>query len=793
MNVKPAWQLAVHDNAMNIVDHINNDVPGSLKYYDEEFHQYCGKGSATFTFTVDKYSNGVLNERIANLTTESYISFHEDDTDYVFNVMTRRETDYTITLECVTTNLELLNEKVVAYESKDAKSFLEYIEAMQLFKFTRIELGICEIRNTKQTLKFESDDDTCLARILKLVEAFDGEMEIITKLADGGQIDKYILNVYKSRNVAKDNEPGLGRVRTDIRLQMGRDVASVIKKEDKTNLFSAIRMRNKDGAYITFPNSREIKAADGTHVEMYCNRGSHTIYAPISAKLYPSVNKRDNCDPWIVRDVKTEFTNADEAWAYGVKMLRNYMYPITTWEISLNSAMVLQRYDIKIGDVIFMTDENFVGGLLIRARVIEMVRCSTDHSKTKLTLSNVVAIRPTNNSTLMNTMSRMINDAQPFKMTVKTTGPTMFRELTDSCELIPTLYKGKSEVTDVDFSYFIDNNLAGSGTRFRASRSNVGTSGNALITIQAWVQGQMVEFQDVTIATVNDGVSPVLTTIESSNGDVFKNGVIDTVLTAKLFRDDVEIDTHGEAFNYIWTKTNANGEVDEPWGQRPESKKKSISVTRIDVEDKATFSVAITTKNGAVSTDPTKYKRDDTVGNTKVIGRNLWVNGKCEGYAAIEKLPENHITGQTECYRIESGQKNNLRFNIAPDFTKRFYKKLTMSAWVKYENVKKGANPWQGFNCFKSIPLERRNSKTNEVAPIDYLGHFTFDGSSDWKRIEVTYDYGSNPNYDELKMDLRFILEDTQSGTAWITGVKVEEGTVATDYSLSPEDKEGGV
>ena len=228
MNVKPAWQLAVHDNAMNIVDHINNDVPDSLKYYDEEFHQYCGKGSATFTFTVDKYSNGVLNERIANLTTESYISFHEDNTDYVFNVMTRRETDYTITLECVTTNLELLNEKVVAYESKDAKTFLEYIEAMQLFTYTRIELGICEVRNTKQTLKFESDDDTCLARILKLVESFDGEMEIITKLTDGGQIDKYILNVYKSRNTAKDNEPGLGRVRTDIRLQMGRDVSSVV-------------------------------------------------------------------------------------------------------------------------------------------------------------------------------------------------------------------------------------------------------------------------------------------------------------------------------------------------------------------------------------------------------------------------------------------------------------------------------------------------------------------------------------------------------------------------------------
>ena len=92
MRLKPAWQLAVHDNAMNIVDHINNDVPGSLKYYNDEFHQYCGKGSATFRFTVDKFLNGKLNERANNLSSECYISFHEDGKDYVFNVMSRKET-----------------------------------------------------------------------------------------------------------------------------------------------------------------------------------------------------------------------------------------------------------------------------------------------------------------------------------------------------------------------------------------------------------------------------------------------------------------------------------------------------------------------------------------------------------------------------------------------------------------------------------------------------------------------------------------------------------------------------
>ena len=198
-----------------------------------------------------------------------------------------------------------------------------------------------------------------------------------------------------------------------------------------------------------------------------------------------------------------------------------------------------------------------------------------------------------------------------------------------------------------------------------------------------------------------------------------------------------------------------------------------------------------TDSNEADSTDPTKYKWVDMVGGVKVGGRNLWVDSRAVGYSAIEKLPENHITGQKECYYIESGgNKNNLTFTIAPDFTKRFYTTLTVSAWVKYENVKKGASSWQGFNCFKSIPLYRRNSKTNAVSPADYLGMFNFDGTSDWIRIERTYNYGSDPKYDELKMDLRFILEGTTSGKAWITGIKVETGTVATDYTLSAEDYE---
>ncbi|HET0788791.1 TPA: phage tail protein, partial [Streptococcus pneumoniae] len=71
----------------------------------------------------------------------------------------------------------------------------------------------------------------------------------------------------------------------------------------------------------------------------------------------------------------------------------------------------------------------------------------------------------------------------------------------------------------------------------------------------------------------------------------------------------------------------------------------------------------------------------------KVGGRNLWIKSKTVG-AVIEKLPENHVTGQKECYRLENN--STLTFNLEPDFSSRLYQKVTFSAWIKYENVVQG-------------------------------------------------------------------------------------------------------
>ena len=166
-------------------------------------------------------------------------------------------------------------------------------------------------------------------------------------------------------------------------------------------------------------------------------------------------------------------------------------------------------------------------------------------------------------------------------------------------------------------------------------------------------------------------------------------------------------------------------------------------------------------------------------------GRNLWINSKIAGNPVVEALPAGHITGQKQCYKLTNNQE--LSFNIEPDFSSRLFRKVTFSAWIKYENVVRGANNWNMFNCFRHY-MFLKNSKTGTVSGVSFLTLAGYDGTSDWKRIVFTYDYSTNKGYDQLKTILKFNLGSVRSGTAWITGIQVEFGGVANEYAPALED-----
>ena len=94
-------------------------------------------------------------------------------------------------------------------------------------------------------------------------------------------------------------------------------------------------------------------------------------------------------------------------------------------------------------------------------------------------------------------------------------------------------------------------------------------------------------------------VSDRITTIEkqkmlrlviiSSNGNIFKNGNVKTLLSAKVYSWDEDItDTLG-ANQFVWTRVSEDTEADKAWNEQHFGGAKSVVITGADVKVRATF------------------------------------------------------------------------------------------------------------------------------------------------------------------------------------------------------------
>lgn len=99
-------------------------------------------------------------------------------------------------------------------------------------------------------------------------------------------------------------------------------------------------------------------------------------------------------------------------------------------------------------------------------------------------------------------------------------------------------------------------------------------------------------YDTVTIVDQSDAMQ---ITITSTGGDVFKNGVGSTTLTAKVFQAGSELDAAGTTYTYKWYKYNKDGVIDANFGGAGINYKsgKTLAVGDTDVDVKATFSVEI--------------------------------------------------------------------------------------------------------------------------------------------------------------------------------------------------------
>ena len=586
--------ISIHNNQMEVVDFMSNDIPGTLKYHDEEITAYLSDGCiSNFNLTVDKFQNGKLHPRLERLNDQSYLSFVDDLGDtHLYTIRKVIEHDYEMEIEAEDASLEMLNETIVKYEASEEMSFVEYCSSMELLKYTRVEIGINEVSNKKIKTSFDSTQ-TVLERFFDLVSAFNAECEFKTLLYPNGQLKYIQLNIYEAYSTSEPFK-GVGDDRKDIQLRFGREIQGVTITTDKENLFNAIRVKDKDGNYITAKKNHIWLSSDDQLREAYMMRNTNTMYAPKSMMQYPSVSNVNSCDNWSVREFSTELTDYDEQIKYIYSLLKTYMYPIVTYEVEMSYFHVFSNYKVRLGDTIYISDPNFLNGLLFQARVSEYKKNPSDTTQNTITLTNAVRITPKINEALKQRMSELAAMAAPYTMTLKTDNGISFKELSGESTITPTLYKGSNEYSNVDFMYFQNETFLGQGDTYTVVAKNMGGE-TQTITVQAYVNGVVVMSQQITFTNVYDGTSPILLKIESKNGELFKNGNISTIFTARLWRDDKEIDIEGKAFKYIWSKQDEDGEADTEWNEAHKNiNTKTLTITNSDVFQKSTFFCGVT-------------------------------------------------------------------------------------------------------------------------------------------------------------------------------------------------------
>ena len=492
--------LTIHNQHLKKVAFIDNNKQKTLNYYDDTWTRQLETGSSTFEFTVFKRSvqSDMLGYKAyKTLHDKAFISFKYKQQTYVFNVMRVEEDEHTIKCYCENLNLELLNEYSNPYKAKEAMSFKQYCDILGLLNYSALSIGINEVADFKRTLEWEGQD-TKLARLLSLANKFDAEIEFETKLNPDSTLKSFKINVYREND---DEHQGVGRIRTDIRLEYKKNLKSIKRTVDKTGIFNAVRPTGKtegdDPKEVTIGGMVDpIKEKNAKGILEFYQDGD-VLYAPISRQMYPSAfAPENNDDQWIRKDLFVESDNQKVIRAAGLRALKKAAYPAVTYEID-------GFLDVEIGDTIQIYDNGFSPALNIRARVSEQTISFTNPQNNKTTFANFKELENRLSSNLQARLEQLIDESRPYSIRLSSSNGVAFKNNTGTSIITPVLLKGSKELSDVVWKWQLGNMAITTGNTYTANGSLI--TDVVTLTVMACLNNKEVARNSISLVNVNDG------------------------------------------------------------------------------------------------------------------------------------------------------------------------------------------------------------------------------------------------------------------------------------------------
>ena len=489
--------LTIHDSNLRKVAFVDNEKQGTLNYFNDTWTRYLETGSSTFDFTVFKKAiiSDIGQKRAYNaLNEKAFVSFQYKGKTYLHTIRKVEENEKVIKCYSINLNLELINEYANPYKSSKAMSFKEFCEEMDLLNYTFLKIGINEISDKKISAEWEGTD-TKLNRLLSLAKKFGAEIEFDTRLNDDSSIKSFMVNVYHEHD---DNHQGVGQV-SSIVLEYGKNLKTITRTIDKTGIYNSVKPTGKDehGNVIDISGLGAWSVNNAKGEREFYQLGAHLV-APLSMQMYPSTftHSTGTLDQYIRKDMTVESSNPEVIRSTAYRELKKNCYPAVTYEAEGFA-------DLEIGDTVKVYDDGFSPTLLLEMRVSEQVISFTNPRNNKTTFSNAKALENRLSQGIQQQLDRMIEDAKPYTIKLATDNGIAFKNGQGQTIVTPTLMKG-NKVINSGWRWVVDGVIKATSSSYIVRASDI--SQKMVLTVSAWIDNKEVASEQLTLINTSDGL-----------------------------------------------------------------------------------------------------------------------------------------------------------------------------------------------------------------------------------------------------------------------------------------------
>lgn len=361
-------------------------------------------------------------------------------------------------------------------------------------------------------------------------------------------------------------------------VEFGRDLAGIERKEDTTEIVTALiglGPKRDDGTRL------EVFIEDKDALARWGRNGRHLI------EVYePQTNNTDMSSERLA-----------ELTRNALEKRINAIVEYTGDVEDLEKVPGLEGKKFRLGDTIRIKDTSFNPALYLEARVHTQERSLSDKSKKKVALGDYIEYTEEEVQAAWKTLRSQIKDhlSKLAIVNISASAGTVFKNGTGETDLTAVIFLGGKEVdTDGLFYNYVwskydkNGNFVGatSGKKITVYAQNIDEKETYIVTVEN--EGAK-SIEQITVTNVNDGEDSWKVEVISTNGFVFKKGVINTVLKAKVYKGGTDVTDLVDESKFRWTRVSDDSAADKIWNDKYFGGRKTITITTEDVKNRATF------------------------------------------------------------------------------------------------------------------------------------------------------------------------------------------------------------